>query len=98
MIDVGYKNFIDEAKITEILKPDTSRSKWVRKEAVAGMTLIDCTEGRKTNCIILLKTGHTILSSIRFASLIRRLKSSGFVLKKKEKDIKKDLIDAMEKI
>jgi extracellular matrix regulatory protein A len=98
MIDVGYKNFIDEIRINEMVKPDCSHARWLRKEAIAGRMLIDCTQGRKTNSVIRMKSGHIILSSLRYTSLLRRLKSSGIKVTLSRKDINKELLKEMDKI
>jgi extracellular matrix regulatory protein A len=98
MIDVGYKNFIDEKEIREMIKPDSSRARWLRKEAIAGRNLIDCTQGRKTNSIIILKTGHLALSSLKYSSLLRRIKSCGIKVISEEKTAKKELIEAIKNI
>lgn len=77
LLDVGYKNFIDSEKITAIISPNTSRSKWIRKEAIESHTLVDCTQGRKTNSMIILSTSHIVLSSLKYKSLLKRLDSYG---------------------
>ena len=98
MIDVGYKNFIDEIQIDEMIKPECSRARWLRKEAITGRMLIDCTQGRKTNSIIKMRTGHIVLSSLRYSSLLRRLKSSGIKVNIRKKDVAKELVEEMDKV
>ena len=84
MIDVGYKNFIDEKRVRKLYRPETTRAKWLRKEAVAGQVLIDCTQGRKTNSIITLRGGQVVLSSARCTSIVKKLEAAGIVLKTKK--------------
>jgi extracellular matrix regulatory protein A len=98
MIDLGYKNFIDEKLIVDTLTPDSSRARWLRKEAIAGRSLIDCTQGRKTNSLIVLKTGHIALSSLKHSSLERRIKFSETKQVYEEKTAKKQLLEAIKNI
>jgi extracellular matrix regulatory protein A len=75
LLDVGYKNYVDPTHIIKIVPPNSSHSKWLIKESIAGRTIIDCTHGRKTNSLIILDTGHLVLSSLKYYSVARRLKA-----------------------
>lgn len=95
MIDIGYNNFINEKKIRKIMKFEKTKTKWLRKEAIVGNTLIDCTQGRKTNSLIIMKSGHVILSFLKLESIIKRLKSRKAKNSKKKSDTKKILLNAI---
>lgn len=84
MIDVGYKNFIIKKRIKTILKPHSARAKWLKREALAGRTLIDCTQGRKTNSLLILDSNHLILSPIHFQTLNNNLNDLGLIVEIKE--------------
>lgn len=77
MVDIGFKNFIDEKRVINILTPDTTRAKFFIREAVEGNSLIDGTQGRKTNSIIILKTGHIVLSNISFTAIKKKFSFAG---------------------
>lgn len=104
MLDIGYKNYIDPDQIDTVIDPYSSRAKWLKKEAVEGQTLINCTQGRKTNTLIILKTGHLVLSSLKYNSLIRRIKATRTDIKTELKTVEPDdsisakLLKALEKI
>ncbi|HOV12988.1 MAG TPA: DUF370 domain-containing protein [Spirochaetota bacterium] len=87
MIDVGYKNFVDEKKVRGLVSAETTRGKWLRKEAIAGQSLIDCTQGRKTNSIIIMKTGHVVLSSVKCGAINRRLENIGIIIRKRKSSV-----------
>ena len=99
MLDIGYKNYIEPKQIKQIISPNSSKAKWLKKEAIEGRTLIDCTQGRKTNCMIILKTNHLVLSSLRYNSLIRRIKaiSNNNEINQKDVSITEELLKAIEK-
>lgn len=97
MLDIGYKNFINEKKIKKVMKFEKTKTKWIRKEAIAGNTLVDCTHGRKTRSLIVMKSGHVILSSLKPTSIVKRLK--GLKSENKETNSTKDiLLNALSKI
>lgn len=73
MIDVGFKNYIDEKKIVSILEPNSSKAKWLIKDAISGRRFINCTQGKKASSLILLDTYHVILSSLKCNSIKKRV-------------------------
>ncbi len=75
MLDIGYRNFIDENRIRDIYPAGSSHTAWLRKEASAGAMLIDCTQGRKTNSLIVMYSGHLVLSHLQADSIIRRIQN-----------------------
>ncbi len=72
-IDIGFKNFIDESKIYCMIKPNTSKAKWLIKDALVSNKLINCTQGKKTSSIIILNTFHIVLSCLKDSSIKRRM-------------------------
>lgn len=76
MIDVGFKNYILIDKIDYILKPGSSKVKWLIRESYASNRLINCTQGKKVCSIIILSTNHVVLSCLKYSSLIKRLKTN----------------------
>jgi extracellular matrix regulatory protein A len=73
MFDVGYKNYIDKDRILAVMPPNSSKAKRIIKEAQISRRLINCTNGRKTGSILLLKTSHLILSPLKCSVLNKRL-------------------------
>ncbi len=103
MIDIGYKNYIDERRIQKILNANSTHAAWLRKEALSGNMLIDCTQGRKTNTIIIMGSGHLILSSLKGSAILRRM--SGIMTDdsqinndSEKHNLQKDIIKALEKM
>lgn len=74
MIDVGFKNYLDSRHVIHILPPNTARAKWLIKEATAGRYLIDCTQGHKTESLLICQTGHLILSGLKESAINKRIK------------------------
>ncbi len=84
MVDIGYKNYINERKVRKLLNYESSKGKWLKKEAIAGSFFIDCTQGRKANSVVVMKSGHVILSFMKSNSILKRLVKSGLMLGKRD--------------
>ena len=97
MIDIGFKNYIDPTRIHLIMPADTARARWFRREAVESRALIDCTQGRKTNSVILLTTNHLILSSLKYKSLQKRIEFTE-IENGSEPNINSELLEALSRL
>ena len=73
MIDVGFKNFIDPKRVKLTIPNNSSRARWLIKESIAARKLINCTNGKKTESLIILNTGHLVLSSLKKSSLEKKI-------------------------
>ena len=74
MLHVGYENQVAISKIVAIKK---YKSKAIRNQVVKEKekgTLIDMTEGRKTNAVIYLDNGQLVTSTINPQTLVERIK------------------------
>jgi extracellular matrix regulatory protein A len=75
MLDVGFKNYIRHDYITEIIKPSTSSAKMLSNEAIINKRVIDCTHGKKTKTLLLLKTRHLVLSAVKYSYFEKKVKT-----------------------
>jgi extracellular matrix regulatory protein A len=87
LINVGFGNAVKINRILAVVNPGSSPIRKLKEEARKEKKLIDVTEGRRTRAIILLDTGHLILSSVqpetisqRFALLADEQNNPGRVL------------------
>lgn len=87
LINVGFGNAVKINRILAVVNPGSSPIRKLKEEARKEKRLIDVTEGRRTRAIILLDTGHLILSSVqpetisqRFALLADEQNNPGRVL------------------
>ncbi len=98
MIDVGFKNFIRGNRITFILKPGSTKVKWLIKEALASRKIINCTQGKKVGSILILSTSHLVLSPLKYTSIIKRIKSDPNIINKiNDSSLNKDLLEIISK-
>lgn len=87
LINVGFGNAIKVNRILAVVNPGSSPIRKLKEEARKEKKLIDITEGRRTRAIIILDTGHLVLSSVqpetithRFAVMSEEQRNPGRVL------------------
>ena len=86
LINVGFGNAIKVNRILAVVNPGSSPIRKLKDEARKEKKLIDVTEGRRTRAIVILDTGHLVLSSVqpetisqRFAIMSEEQKNPGRV-------------------
>lgn len=76
-INIGYGNMISSERIVTIVSPESAPIKRMVQEARDDGRAIDATYGRKTRAVIVMDSGHIILSSLIAETLAARLNESG---------------------
>ena len=77
LINIGYGNMISAARIVTIVSPDSAPIKRLIQEAKDDGRAIDATYGRKTRAVIVMDSGHIILSSLITDTLAVRINGTG---------------------
>ena len=77
LINIGYGNMISAARIVTIVSPDSAPIKRLIQEAKDDGRAIDATYGRKTRAVIVMDSGHIILSSLITETLAARIIGTG---------------------
>jgi len=72
-INIGYGNIIAANRIICIISPGAAPTKRMIQEAKEHRLVIDATTGRKTRAVIVMDTGHIILSAVQPETVISRL-------------------------
>jgi regulator of extracellular matrix RemA (YlzA/DUF370 family) len=73
LLNIGFGNLLNARRILTALHPEPQPVKRMVQEAKAAGTLIDATHGRKTAAVLLLDSGHTVLSYLPPEKLGARL-------------------------
>ena len=73
MLNIGYGNMIAEGRIISIVNPDAAPVKRLVQEAKDSGRAIDATCGRKTRAVIIMDSGHVVLSSLITETLSARI-------------------------
>ncbi len=72
-INIGYGNIISSNRIISIITPGAAPIKRLVQEAKEKSLVIDATSGRKTRAVIIMDTGHIILSAVQPETVVSRL-------------------------
>lgn len=77
MINIGYGNMVSASRIVTVVSPDSAPIKRLIQEAKDDGRAIDATYGRKTRAMIVMDSGHIILSSLITDTLAARINENG---------------------
>jgi len=73
LINIGFGNSVKVNRILAVVNPGSSPIRKLKDQARKDNKLIDVTEGRRTRAIIVLDSGHLILSSVQPETISQRL-------------------------
>ena len=65
LLNIGFGNLLNAARVLAILSPESQPVKRMVQEAKASGALIDASHGRKTQAVLLLDSGHVVLSYLQ---------------------------------
>ncbi len=72
-VNVGFGNTVNISRIIAVVNPGSSPIRKLKDKARVKEKLIDVTEGRRTRSILVLDTGHLVLSSVQPETISQRL-------------------------
>lgn len=73
LINVGFGNIVALDRIISIVNPDSAPIKRLIQEAKDNKTAIDATYGRKTRAVIVMDSGHFVLSALQPETVAARI-------------------------
>lgn len=73
LINIGYGNFASANRLIAIISPESAPVKRIVQDAREGRTLIDATYGRRTRAVLVMDSGHVILSAVQPETVAHRL-------------------------
>ena len=65
LINVGFGNIVAAERIIAIVSPDSAPIKRMVQEAKDNKTAVDATCGRRTRAVLIMDSGHLILSAVQ---------------------------------
>jgi len=72
-VSIGFGNVVSVGRVIAVLTTGSSPMKRLRDEARERGLLIDATEGRRTRSIIVMDSGHLVLSGLQSETITNRL-------------------------
>ena len=76
LINIGFGNMVSASRIITIVSPESAPIKRIIQDARDNGVLIDATDGRRTRAVIVMDSGHVILSAIQPETVANRFVQS----------------------
>ena len=73
LVNIGFGNAVKINRILAVVNPGSSPVRKLKEDARVEKKIIDVTEGRRTRAIIILDSGHLVLSSVQPETINQRL-------------------------
>ncbi|MBQ2320397.1 MAG: DUF370 domain-containing protein [Lachnospiraceae bacterium] len=64
LVNIGYGNVVNMDKVVSIIRADAAPIKRMVQTAKDNNLAIDATCGRKTKCVLVMDSGHIVLSAL----------------------------------
>ena len=64
LINIGYGNYVSSERLLAVVSPDSAPIKRIVQARREIGILIDATYGRKTQAVLIMDTGHAVLSAL----------------------------------
>ena len=65
LINIGFGNIVSSERIVAIVSPESAPIKRMVQEAKDNKTAVDATYGRRTRAVLIMDSGHIILSAVQ---------------------------------
>ena len=75
LVNIGFGNIVAANRIVAIVSPESAPIKRIIQEAREKGVLIDATYGHRTRAVIVVDSGHVILSAVQPETVANRLSS-----------------------
>ena len=76
LINIGFGNIVSAERIISIVSPDSAPIKRIVQEAKDSKMAIDATYGRRTRSVLIMDSGHVILSAVQPETVAGRVEDS----------------------
>ena len=73
LVNIGFGNIVAANRIISIISPESAPIKRIIQEARDKGMLVDATYGRRTRAVVVVDSGHIILSAVQPATVANRL-------------------------
>lgn len=76
LINIGFGNIVSAERIISIISPESAPIKRMIQESKDSKMAIDATYGRRTRSVIIMDSGHVILSAVQPETIANRAESN----------------------
>ena len=72
-INIGFGNVVSAHRLISIVAPESAPIKRIVQEARDAGDLIDATYGRRTRSVLVMDSGHVVLSAVQPETIVNRI-------------------------
>ena len=77
LVNIGFGGLVAQERILAVVSPDSSPIKRIIQDVRERGQLVDASYGRKTQAVLVMDSGHVILSALTPETLAQRINGSG---------------------
>ncbi len=72
LINIGFGNIVSAGRVVAIVSPESAPIKRIIQDSREAGRLVDATYGRRTRAVLMMDSGHVILSAIQPETVAHR--------------------------
>ena len=72
LVNIGFGNMVSQDRIISIVSPESAPIKRMIQDAKDSKVAVDATYGRRTRSVIIMDSGHIILSAVQPETVANR--------------------------
>ena len=72
LVNIGFGNIVSANRIIAIVSPESAPIKRIVQEAKDNKMAVDATLGRRTKAVIIMDSGHVVLSALQPETVVAR--------------------------
>ena len=76
LVNIGFGNMVSKERIISIISPESAPIKRMIQDSKDSKMAIDATYGRRTRAVIIMDSGHIILSAVQPETIANRAETS----------------------
>ena len=76
LVNIGFGNMVSKERIISIISPESAPIKRMIQESKDSKMAIDATYGRRTRSVIIMDSGHVVLSAVQPETIANRAETS----------------------
>ncbi len=73
LVNIGFGNMVSAERLISVIGPDSAPVKRMIQEVREAGNLIDATYGRKTRAVLIMDSGHIVLSALQPETVSARM-------------------------
>ncbi len=77
LINIGFGNMVSVGRLIAMVSPESAPIKRIIQEARERGELIDATYGRRTRAVLVMDSGHVVLSAVQPETVANRITEEG---------------------